>query len=186
MGWLSFSMHRPVKEWFKNELDSKYELLDAALVQRTTFYAAVKNKETGQVVCAVYLIRWSPKSWDNFCYKDMTEFSGPCQVNCPRRIMKLLSALNDENDPNGWAREWRARVEKYWATRNTINSGEIIKTESPVSFTSGNEYQYFKKIGRSIWAGTLIANIFSPAGRVRVNLAHYNIEKYPVESLDII
>jgi len=176
MGWLSFSMHRPVKEWFKSELSSKYELLDAALVQRTTFYAAVKNKETGKVFCGVYLIRWSPKSWDNFCYKDISEFSGPCEVNCPQRIMKLLSPLNDEDDPNGWAREWRKRVKKYWATRNTINKGSIVKTKNPVSFTSGDEYQYFKKIGRTTWAGIMIENEFRTICRVRVNLSHYNLE----------
>jgi len=175
MGWLSFSMHRPVKEWFKTELNSEYELLDAALVERTTFYAAVKNKETGQVICVVYLIRWAPKRWDNFCYNDLTEFAGPCQVNCPQRIIKLLSPLNDENDPNGWAREWRKRVEKYWENRNTINSGKVIKTENPVSFTSGNEYQYFKKVGRKLWAGIMIDDEFRMTCPVRVNLSHYNL-----------
>jgi hypothetical protein len=176
MGWLSFKMHKPVKEWFKEGLDNKYEVLDSALVQRTTFYAAIKNKETGEVFCAVYLIRWSPKSWDNFCYKDMTEFSGPCQVNCPQRIMKLLSPLNDENDCNGYAREWRKRVEKYWENRNTINSGKIIKTENPLLFRSGDEYQYFKKIGRTLWAGIMIENEFRNTCRVRVNLSHFKYE----------
>jgi len=175
MGWLSFSMHRPVKEWFKSELNSEYELLDAALVQRTTFYAAVKNKQTGQVICVVYLIRWSPKTWDNFCYKDMTEFAGPVQVNCPKKIMKLLTPLNDEDDPNGWARAWRKKVEEYWATRNTINGGKVIKTENPVSFTSGDEYQYFRKAGRTLWAGIMIENDFRPICRVRVNLSNYNL-----------
>jgi hypothetical protein len=185
MGWLSFSMHKPVKEWFKEGLGSQYELLDAALVQRTTLYAAIKNKETSEVFCVVYLIRWSPKSWDNFCYKDMTEFSGPGQCNCPKRIMKLLSPLNDENDPNGWAREWRKRVENYWQIRNTINKGGVIKTENPLKFMSGAEYQYFKKIGRTIWAGTLINDKFAVLCPVRVNLAHHNVEKFPVENLDI-
>jgi hypothetical protein len=175
MGWLSFSMHKPVKDWYKGELSSKYEVLDSALVQRTTFYAAIKDKETGQVSCDVLLIRWSPKTWDNFCYKPIGEFSGPCEINCPQRIMKLLSPLNDESDPNGWARAWRIRVEEYWKKRNTINKGGVIKTESPVSFTSGYEYQYFKKIGRSLWAGIMIENEFRQTCRVRVNLSHYNL-----------
>jgi hypothetical protein len=176
MGWLSFSMHRPVKEWYKSELDSKYEVIDSALVQRTTFYAAIKNKETGQVFCDVLLIRWSPKTWDNFCYKPIGEFSGPVERNCPQRIMKILSPLNDENDPNGWAREWRKKVNEYWNTRNTINKGGIIKTVSPISFTSGDEYQYFKKIGRKLWAGIMIENEFRMICPVRVNLSHYNLE----------
>jgi len=175
MGWLSFSMHKPVKEWYKGELSSKYEVLDSALVQRTTFYAAIKDKETGQVFCNVLLIRWSPKTWDNFCYKPIGEFSGPNVVNCPQKIMKLLSPLNDENDPNGWAREWRKNVEKYWNNRKIINSGNIIKTETPISFTSGNSYQHFKKIGRSLWAGLMRDNEFHDICRVRVNLSHYNL-----------
>jgi hypothetical protein len=185
MGWLSFSMHRPVKDWYKSELNSKYEVLDSALVQRTTFYAAIKNKETGQVFCDVLLIRWSPKTWDNFCYKDIGEFSGPVQCNCPKRIMKLLSPLNDEDDSNGWAREWRKRVEEYWEKRNTINKGDVIKTESPVSFTSGDEYQYFKKIGRTTWAGIMIEKEFRPTCRVRVNLNHFKFEIVPAESVTV-
>jgi hypothetical protein len=185
MGWLSFSMHRPVKEWFKSELNSEYELLDAALVQRRTFYAAIKNKATGKVFCAVYLIRWAPRSYYNFSYKGMDEFCGPVEANCPLRIIKLLSPLNDEDDPNGWARAWREKVAKYWATRNTINSGGIIKTEKPVSFTGGSEYQYFKKIGRTTWAGMMIEDEFRLLCRVRVNLAHYNFEKITEKSLAV-
>jgi hypothetical protein len=185
MGWLSFSMHRPVKDWYKSELNSKFEVLDSALVERTTFYAAVKDKETGQVFCDVLLIRWAPKSWDNFAYKDIGEFSGPVQCNCPKRIMKLLSPLNDENDPNGWAREWRKKVEKYWESRNTINSGCVLKSEEPISFTSGMDYQYFQKMGRSMWAGVLEENKFRPICRVRVNLNRFNLEKVSVKSLVI-
>jgi hypothetical protein len=178
MGWLSFSMHRPVKEWFKDEVDKKYEVLDSALVQRTTFYSAVKNKETGQVICAVCLIRWSPRSWDNFCYKDMTEFSGPCQVNCPKRIMKLLSPLNDENDPNGWAGEWRTRVGEYWKKKEELKKNKlaIIKTKEIVKFIGGMEYQYFQKIGRTLWGGKLGEHGFIGHCRVRVNLSHYEYE----------
>ena len=175
MGWLSFSMHRPVKEWFKDELNSKYELLDAALVKRSTFYATVKNKETGQVFCAVYLIRWS-RGYDNFAYKDMDEFCGPNQPDCPKRIMKLLLPLNDENDPNGWAREWRKRVEQYWLLRDAINNGGIIKTEQPVGFTSGNEYQYFRKLGSKTWTGTMIENKFDFLVPVRINFNNFNCE----------
>jgi hypothetical protein len=179
MGWTSFSMHKPVKEWFKEEWGGNYEVLDSALVKRNTLYGAVKEISTGEIFCAVFLIRWSPKSWDNFCYKDMTEHSGPGQCDCPKRIMKLLSPLNDKNDPNGWARNWRKKVDEYWATRNTINKGAIIKTEHPISFTSGAEFQYFRKIGRAIWAGYYRDGQFLPLTRVRVHLTYYNYEIIP-------
>jgi hypothetical protein len=177
MGWTSFPMHKPIKEWFKEEWGNKYEVIDSALVKRNTLYGAVKVKETGEIFCAVFLIRWS-RNFYNFCYKDMTEHSGPGQCDCPQRIMKLLSPLNDENDPNGWAREWRKRVNDYWTKRNTMNKNKdkVIKTKDLVSFTSGSAYQYFKKIGRTTWAGMIMENEFRPLARVRVNLSHYEYE----------
>ena len=37
------------------------------------------------------------------------ESMGPCEVNCPGRIMRLLSPIEDIPDP-GYAADWRARV----------------------------------------------------------------------------
>lgn len=178
MGWTSFNMKDPVREWFKKQWDyenSDYEVIDSALVARNTLYGAVKQKSTGEVFCAVFLIRWS-RSYYNFSYKDMTEHAGPTVCNCPERIMKLLSPLKDD-DSNGYAKEWRKRVEEYWKERKTINKGNVVKTENPVSFTSGDTYQYFKKRAGHLWAGILNErNEFQPMCRVRVNLSHYNFE----------
>jgi len=174
MGWISFKMNRPVKEWFKSELNSIYEVIDIALVRRRTLYAAVKNKDTGEVFCAVYLVRWT-RGYYNFSYKGMDEFCGPVESDCPMRIFNLLSPLNDEKDPNHWARDWRERVRKYHDGKKEIKGG-IVKTSEPVSFTSGNCYQYFKKIGRRIYAGVIRDNEFQPICYVRVNLMNYNFE----------
>jgi len=180
MGWTSFSMRKPVKEWFKEEWSGEmYEVIDSALVKRNTLYGAVKKKDTGEVFCAIFLIRWS-RGYYNFCYKDMTEHSGPNQIECPKKIMKLLSPLNDENDVNGWGREWRKRVEEYWNKKDTLklNKDSIIKTKEPVNFTSGADYQYFKKDGRTLWSGFISENNneFVPLCRVRMNLSHYEYE----------
>jgi hypothetical protein len=181
MGWTSFSMHEPVSEWFKKEWESgtnsDYEVLDSALVQRQTLYGAVKKKSTGEIFCAVFLIRWS-RDYYNFSYKDMTEHAGPYQVNCPKRIMKLLTPLNDDTDSNGWAREWRQRVNEYWGKRDGLKKikDKIIKTAEPVQFTNGREYQYFKKIGRITLAGIMVNDIFEPYTRVRVSLNNFKYE----------
>jgi hypothetical protein len=182
MGWTSYPMHKPVKEWFKEQWENssavKYEVIDSALVKRNTLYGAIRIKESGEIFCAVFLIRWSRDVY-NFSYKDMTEHSGPCVCDCPQRIMKLLSPLNDENDNSGYARDWRKRVENYWEKRNTLkkNKEAIIKTKTPVQFTNGNQYQYFKKIGRTIWAGDLTANEeFFELVRVRLNFSHFEYE----------
>jgi len=53
-----------------------------------------------------------------------------------------------------------------------------VKTKNPVQFTSGARYQYFKKIGRKMFAGTLKNNVFNPLCRVRVNLNYYEIEAH--------
>jgi len=176
MGWTSFPMHGQVKEWFKEEWrGGDYEVIDSALVKRNTLYGAVKKKSTGEVFCAVFLIRWS-RNYYNFSYKDMTEHSGPYQHDCPKRIMNLLTPLNDENDTNGWAREWRKRVDEYWTKREEMskNKDMVIMTEEPISFMSGSNYQYFKKFGRTIWAGYMRDNVFQPICKVRVNLSHFN------------
>jgi hypothetical protein len=178
MGWTSFSMRKPVKEWFKEEWSGEfYEVIDSALVKRNTLYGAVRKKNTGEVFCAIFLIRWV-RGYYNFSYKDMTEHSGPYQYECPKKIMKLLSPLNDENDSNGYAREWRKKVEEYWNMKDTLklNKDRIIKTKDPVNFTNGYDYQYFKKVGRSIFAGVLDQNGFEMRSRVRFNLSHYEYE----------
>ena len=180
MGWTSFPMHEPVKEWFRKEWEfdeSKYEVLDSALVKRSTLYGAIKNKTTGEVFCAVFLIRWSREVY-NFSYKDMSEFAGPNESECPQRIMKLLSPLNDENDPNGWARAWRKRCEEKYQKREALKKakGSIIKTKDPISFTNGCSYQFFKKIGRTLWAGIMIENEFRMTARVRLNISRFEFE----------
>ena len=178
MGWTSYSMHKPIKEWFKETWNGdKYEVVDSALVKRNTLYGAVKVKETGEIFCAVFLIRWS-QSYYNFSYKNLTEHSGPCQCECPQKIMNLLSPLDDSNDPNGWAREWRKRVNDHWTKLSIMKEKKdfVIKSKNPISFTNGQQYQYFKKIGRRWMAGILHNNIFQPHSLVRVNLNHYEYE----------
>jgi hypothetical protein len=86
--------------------------------------------------------------------------------------------LNDDTDSNGWAREWRQRVNEYWGKRDGLKKikDKIIKTAEPVQFTNGREYQYFKKIGRITLAGIMVNDIFEPYTRVRVSLNNFKYE----------
>ena len=181
MGWTNFHLNEPVKEWFKHDWNEKMVVLDVAIVKRSTLYGAIKNTVTNEVFCAVFLLRWS-RSYYNFSYKDMTEFAGPCETECPERIMKLLTPLNDTNDPNGYAREWRTKVEKFWDIKRKINTGKfLIKTELPVIFTSGVHFSYFKVEGKHYLAGELQANgIFASFMRVRMNLRNYDYDLIPI------
>lgn len=93
---------------YENE-KRKLQVLDSALVERRTWYAAVEsiNKETGkrEVLAAVYLLQFRPGEWG---YKPMDESMGPCEVRCPEKILRLLT----EPAPSADAKEWR---ERCWA-----------------------------------------------------------------------
>ena len=180
MGWTSYPMHKPVKEWFKEQWGydkSDYEVLDSALVHRTKLYGAIRKKSTGEVFCAVFLIHWSRDEY-NFSYKDMTEHSGPGAIDCPEKIFKLLTPLNDENDPNGFAKEWRAEVEKFHAKRKATRKLKncVVKMPEPLKFTSGSSYQYFLKEGKTITAGAMMKGQFISFCRVRLNLNCFDYE----------
>lgn len=177
MGWCSFRLDEPVKDWFVRlwENNGKYQVLDSALVKRMTLYAAVKNIETGEVYCAVYLVRWS-RDYYNFSYKDMTEHAGPYVHDCPIRIFNLLSTLNDDNDPNGYAREWRKRVLEYHSNRNKLKGDCLIKVDSPIQFTNGGNYEYFKKFGKLLYAGIMEYEKFIPVIRVRLNIHNFKFQ----------
>lgn len=99
-----------------------FRVLDTALIGLTEFYAAVEqvHKETGErsvwaAVIKCTFIRTPRKDhwtrdnpWDhNFCYKAMDETVGPCQTNCPERILKLLTPTEYK-----YAQDWRAEC---WA-----------------------------------------------------------------------
>lgn len=177
MGWCSFNLQEPVKDWFTRlwESNEEYKVLDCALVKRMTLYAAIQVNETGQVLCAVYLVRWS-KDYYNFSYKDLTEFSGPCAYDCPQRIINMLSPLDDTNDPNGYAREWRLKVEAYHDQRNKLKAESVVMVSEPIEFSNGAAYQYFRKKAKKVWAGVLDKGCFIPVIPVRLNLLNYNFE----------
>ena len=177
MGWTSFSMREPVSNWFKNQWnypESDYEVLDCAVVKRSTIYGAVRKKSTGEVFCAVFLIRWS-RGYYNFSYKDMTEYAGPGDCECPERIFKLLTPLVD--DEHGWAKEWRERVQRHLTSRKKLSEGYVLETEKPVMFTSGFEYQHFIRIGQKFYVArnTTKDGSFTNTGiRVRFNPFYKN------------
>jgi hypothetical protein len=157
MGWTTFNKpkHISPSDYFRDSFshEPNHELLDIAIVKRMTAYMAVRIKSTGEVIAFVYLLTYS-KSWDNFGYKDMSEFAGPVQSECPKRILELLTPLSDSED-NTWAKNWR---ERCWAKINNraskpkVKEGDIIKLSEPIEFNSGASYDTFKKTSRiNVW-----------------------------------
>lgn len=85
----------------------KWTVLKSAM-RGSTYYAAVEftDKETGksEVFAAIYLTKTTMRDHFNFWYKDMDESGGPCECDCPKGILDLLTETDSE-----YAIEWRAR-----------------------------------------------------------------------------
>ena len=122
MGW-TYSYERPADP--KGALDARLtwsdargrrRVLDSAIVRLRVYYAAVEHiapDGARQVWAAVFLVDFR-RGADGlvFGYKDMTEHMGPVESACPERILRRLTPLTDADDPQGYARAWRARC---WA-----------------------------------------------------------------------
>ncbi len=105
------------------------------------YYAAVKttDKNTGHLEMFAAVCLTSTK-WDggfNFGYKGMTEDCGPCEDDCPKDILDLLTDTESE-----YAKEWRER--SYETTISKLYKltakGEIpsAKINGKLSFLKSN------------------------------------------------
>lgn len=128
---LDFFIRKGVLTW-SDDNPNTYRVLDSALVNMHTFYAAVEkvNKETGKriVWAAVILVSFKrdPNCHDfNFSWKDMDESCGPYERNCPERILKLLTPTDNEY-ALGWRAACWANIEKRKARKN-LPPGTVLK-----------------------------------------------------------
>lgn len=131
MGWLFRDdklRHQTPAEYFTQHLTHESETASATVIAtatvRRTVYAAIRNhnKQTGAayIFCAVILFKNSDK--DGFGYKDLDESVGPCEVDCPDRIMRLLTPVADIPNPC-YAADWRERVTAAKASRLALRQG---------------------------------------------------------------
>lgn len=105
MSMKDFFIDHGVLNW-GDHLPNTYRVLETSY-KMPVFYAAVEtvNKETGnrRVWAAVIKVTHTRGDY-GFCYKDMDESMGPCEANCPAKILDLLTPTDSE-----YANEWRAR-----------------------------------------------------------------------------
>lgn len=110
----------------------KYEVLKSTMKGRV-YYAA--GKETDKVTGNTNVFAWviltgtDNKSWCNFGYKMMDETVGPCECDCPKSILELLTGPH-----NDYAREWR---ERCWANLSNKKSLSSIKIGEVIEFQYG-------------------------------------------------
>lgn len=149
MGWTSTTLPygKPIKEFFTQmfewESDTHiYRILDSSLVHFSTWYAAMeitdKNTSEKEVIALVVLVHMQPKKYYNICYKEMTENEGPCERQCPKRILNLLTPTNEK-----YAIQWRKDCwERYNKKKNpSLKKGHYILFKEALHFNDGTEHR---------------------------------------------
>jgi len=150
MGWSGNDIRSfgSMKEWMNKQCNYTSsdgvttKLLDYAVVNRTTAYAALQYTGEDGVVkeiwAIVVLFRFSK---NEVMYKDMSEGAGPGYYDCPERILKLLSPTT-----NTYAIAWRkACYDKLAANKAIVmkEGNEFMKGKSIVTL--------IKKHCRNTW-----------------------------------
>ena len=183
------------KGWDGHE---KYEVIDSAMCGFKAIFFLMREKVQGYTFVVVYLTQYS-NDYHNFHYKSMDEFAGP-RVRCPKKFLGRLTPIEEiarlegseieypkegeEYGGNGYfyAKRWREESEAYFkkSKDNAFREGDIFKTDEPLEFTSGNSFQYFKKINKKVFAVDPNRN-FAPICIVRVNLKNQNVTRVTVK-----
>ena len=123
----------------------------SSCLRNKVWYAAIAHVEDGidgQVFAAVCLVQWNPRAKDGFVfgYKDMDESMGPCEAECPERILRLLDPTDNHS-----ALVWRRRcIRNLMRGSRTLEDGMHIRLASTIRFTDGHEGDEFflRKQGR--------------------------------------
>jgi hypothetical protein len=146
MGWLFQNdklRHQTPAEYITRAFTHDNETTAATVITAAavggTIYVAIRNhdKTTGKsyVFCGVILFKNNER--DGFGYKDMDESMGPCEVDCPDRIMRLLSPIEEIPNP-GYAAEWRKSVAAAKAKKaETRSKPSATRLSSPTQRISG-------------------------------------------------
>ena len=168
MGWLYMSYghmggHRSAKAYLDAQFTYDHQqpdgsrrgltVLASSCLRNRVYYAAAKphGRDDGDAVFAIIcLVRWNNRDREGyiFGYKDMTEHMGPCEAECPARILDLLGPTDNEH-----ALAWRARCRRALNRRGrTLADGMRVRFAEPLTFTDGHVGQEFvvEKRGRAI------------------------------------
>jgi hypothetical protein len=114
MGWMftNKGYGQTMQSFFQDEWGEGVEILRFCSRGWTEAYAVLRAKRTGDVFGVAIMLKHAPRSYYNLGYKDMDESVGPNINGAPASYIDLLdelAPLDDQKDPSGWARGWRAR-----------------------------------------------------------------------------
>lgn len=169
MGWTSYhaSYYKNGKIDRKAECDAyfmeglnrgHFNVLKSSMVG-STYYAAiqraVKNvgkNENGEYIyepipederttfAVVFLTSTNMKDYYNFAYKDMDEGCGPCQCDCPKGILDILSPTDSK-----WANDWRQACYENIAKKKSKGGFKSLPVGTIIKVTMPCETNYFKQ-----------------------------------------
>lgn len=137
MGWTV--THKPksvsVSEFLTKRFTSSnehgtWEVLGCAVVRFRTAYMATKRTFPGgrtYVFGTVVLLKFFPSEPEyNFGWKEIDESMGPCECECPEKILRMLTPLNDPSNSyaNSYVGDWR---EACWIRINTNKAKTLLK-----------------------------------------------------------
>ena len=162
MGWLFMTRlgmggHNSAKDYLDAQLtylprdeedSSGLRVIASSCLRNKVYYAAAQpyggaNTAIFAVVC---LVRWNPRDKEGmvFGYKNMDENAGPCEAECPERILALLDPTDSE-----YAIDWRRRcVESLRRRRRPIKDGARIQLADEMTFTDGHKGRDFIVVKR--------------------------------------
>lgn len=105
----------------------------------TTFYAAVRDKDTDEVFGLVVLQTRGRDGY--YTRKAMSEDEGPCYYDCPDRILDRLTPTENAYAV-GWRDKCRAKNAAR-AARPTVKAGDRVRFADPLTFTNGMTFDTF-------------------------------------------
>lgn len=173
MGWTStnraamMSTRAFLENEFPTMLGECGEIV-ASGMDGSTFYAAVRQKDSGEVWALVVLTQRS-SGYYNFSYKEMSESMGPNEVGAPAKVLDALTPTEDQ-----YALEWRQECREQLAKRaaaKKVKAGTVIEFEQPVKFSDGFEYSRF------VFEG---GNVFQAKGGPRVRFTGWRKRKWSI------
>lgn len=162
MGWTSYYREpgESDREHLSRELCGDYlEIVDSVTI-KGTFYAAFRYTKVsdvsvypvGHTFGVVVLQRRTRRDsyGHNYARKEIDETMGPGDIDCPERILDLLSPTDSEN-----ALQWRAACRERAAkkaARPTVKKGDVVRFAHPLTFGNGTTLDTLTFVERSIFS----------------------------------
>lgn len=171
MGWTT--LHRQPgqtdRDFIQREIVGHGHTILDGVTKGFTFYGAVRNDDTGEVF-AIVVLQHRSRGYENYGYKAMDETVGPFEIDCPDRILDMLTPTENEY-ANGWRAKARAKNAAK-AARPKVKAGDTIRFDQPLRFTNGLSFDTFRyESGSSFVALGL-------DGGIRVHITRWRDRKY--------